>query len=252
MQVDLNSDMGESFGAWHMGDDRGLLEHVSSANIACAFHAGDPQTMARTVMAATARQVAIGAHPSLPDLQGFGRRTMQITEAEAYAITLYQAGAMQGFARVAGNPMRHAKAHGALYNMAAQDARLAAGICRAVRDLDPRLVLFALAGSVMVEVGRDMGLTVAQEVFADRSYQDDGSLTPRSQPGAMITDLDQSIAQVRRMVGEGYVRTLSGADVPIEAHTICLHGDQPGAALFARAIRESLEADGVEIRAFSG
>jgi len=247
MRIDLNSDMGESFGAWHMGDDQGLLEQVSSANIACGFHAGDPQTIARTVALATERKVAIGAHPSLPDLQGFGRRNMQITEAEAYALTLYQAAALQGFAHAAGNPMRHVKAHGALYNMAAKDARLASGICRAVRDLDATLVMFVLAGSVMADVARDLGLTVAQEVFADRTYQDDGSLTPRNQPGAMITELDRSIAQVRRMVAEGHVRSLSGADVAIQADTICLHGDQPGAASFARAIRASLEADGIAI-----
>ncbi|QHI99705.1 5-oxoprolinase subunit PxpA [Xylophilus rhododendri] len=249
MKVDLNSDMGESFGAWHMGDDQALLGHVSSANIACGYHAGDPVTMAATAAAAVARGVSIGAHPSLPDLQGFGRRTMQLSEAEAYGITLYQAAAMQGFAKAAGSRMRHVKAHGALYNMAAKDRKLSAGICRAVRDLDPGLVVFALAGSVMVEVARDMGLQVAQEVFADRSYQDDGSLTPRTQPGAMITELQQSIAQVRCMLQQGFVRAVSGKEVAIQADTVCLHGDQPGAALFAQAMREALLADGVTIAA---
>ena len=249
MHIDLNSDMGEGYGAWRMGDDLALLEHVSSANIACGFHAGDPDTMARTVHAAAARGVAIGAHPSLPDLQGFGRRAMQVTEAEAYAFTLYQTAALAGFARAAGAPLRHVKAHGALYNMAAKDAALSGAICRAVRDFDPGLVVFALAGSVTVDVARDMGLRVAQEVFADRSYQADGSLTPRSQPGAMVTALEASVAQVRRMVHEGHVRSQSGADVAIQADTICLHGDQPGAAAFAAAIRAALLADGIAIQA---
>lgn len=249
MQVDLNSDMGEGYGAWRMGDDMALLAHVSSANIACGFHAGDPDTMARTASAAAERGVAIGAHPSLPDLQGFGRRVMQLSESEAYGFTLYQAAALAGFARASGTTLRHVKAHGALYNMAAKDAKLAGAICRAVRDFDPALVVFALAGSVMVEVARDMGLAVAQEVFADRSYQADGSLTPRGQPGALITELDTSIAQVRRMLHEGHVRAQSGADVAIQADTVCLHGDQPGAVVYAAALREALVADGVVIRA---
>jgi UPF0271 protein len=248
-QVDLNSDMGESFGAWRMGDDLALLEHVSSANIACGFHAGDPATMAHTVRAAAERGVAIGAHPSLPDLQGFGRRTMQVSEAEAYGFTVYQVGALQAFATAAGTRLRHVKAHGALYNMAARDAKLSGALCRAVRDVDASLVVFALAGSVMVDVARDLGLRVAEEVFADRSYQDDGSLTPRSHPQAMITDLDQSIAQVQRMLREGFVRSLNGHDVPIKPDTICLHGDQPGAAHFAQSLRASLLADDITIRA---
>jgi UPF0271 protein len=249
MKVDLNSDMGESYGAWRMGDDLALLQYVSSANIACGFHAGDPDTMARTTTAAAKLGVSIGAHPSLPDLQGFGRRVMQVSEAEAYGFTLYQTAALQGFAHAAGSRLHHMKAHGALYNMAAKDAKLSGAICRAVRDFNPGLVVFALAGSVMVDVARDMGLKVAQEVFADRSYQADGSLTPRSQPGAMITELDQSIAQVRRMLHEGFVRSTTGADVPIQADTICLHGDQPGAAVFAKAMRAALLADGIDIAA---
>lgn len=249
MKIDLNSDMGESYGAWQMGDDLALLEHVSSANIACGFHAGDPATMALTVAAAAARGVSIGAHPGLPDLQGFGRRVMQVSEADAYGFTLYQTAALQGFAHAAGSRLRHTKAHGALYNMAAKDAKLAGAICRAVRDFDPTLVVFALAGSVMVDVARDLGLRVAQEVFADRSYQADGSLTPRTQPGAMITDLDTSIAQVRCMLKQGFVRSVGGVDVAIQADTICLHGDQPGAAVFARAMRAALTADGIEIAA---
>jgi len=248
-ELDLNCDMGEGFGAWRLGDDATLLAHVSSANIACGFHAGDPRTMAATVKLAAAHGVAIGAHPSLPDLQGFGRREMAISPAEAYDITVYQIGALKGFTAAAGVPLAHVKAHGALYNMAAKDEKLSEAICRAVRDIDPKLVVYALAGSVMVDVARSLGLRAASEVFADRSYQDDGSLTPRRLAGAMITELDQSIAQVRTMVEEGFVRALSGKQVPLPADTLCLHGDQPDAPVFARALRAALEAAGITIRA---
>lgn len=245
--LDLNSDMGEGFGVYQAGDDLGLLEHVSSTNIACGFHAGDPRTMGALVKAAAARGVSIGAHPGLPDLQGFGRRDMAISRSEAYDMTVYQVGALLGFAKAAGVRIAHVKAHGALYNMAVRDVALAEGIAQAVHDVDPTMVLFALSGSPMVEIGRGLGLAVACEVFADRSYQDDGSLTPRRLPGAMITDLKQSIAQVVAMVREGRVRAQSGKDVPIQADTLCLHGDQPDAVAFARAIRAALEAEGVRI-----
>ena len=247
--IDLNSDMGESFGAWKMGDDDALLGSVTSANIACGFHGGDPHTMAATVKSAVRHGVAVGAHPSLPDLQGFGRREMSLSPDEAYEAVVYQIGALSGFAAAAGTSLRHVKAHGALYNMAARDRKLSDAIAHAVRDVDRSLVLYALSGSVMVEAGRDAGLQVACEVFADRSYQDDGTLTPRRMPGAMITDLQTSIEQVRRMVGEGRVRAQSGKDIEIRADTLCLHGDQPGAAEFARAVRAALEADGVRVRA---
>ena len=249
MRIDLNCDMGEGFGIYEAGNDLALLELVTSANIACGFHAGDPRTMRATVKAAAARGVAIGAHPGLPDLQGFGRRDMAISPAEAYDLTVYQVGALQGFAAAAGVSLRHVKAHGALYNMAVRDARLSEAIAHAVRDVDRSLMLFALAGSVMIEVGRDVGLTVVGEVFADRSYQDDGTLTPRRQPGAMITDVGQSVAQVRDMVLLGYVRALSGKEVPVQADTLCLHGDQAGALAFAKAVRASLAESGVTVRA---
>ncbi|MDB5816723.1 MAG: lactam utilization protein LamB [Rhizobacter sp.] len=247
-EVDLNCDMGEGFGAWRMGDDVALLEHISSANIACGFHAGDPGTIARTVKAAVARGVAVGAHPSLPDLQGFGRREMKLSEGEVYDIVVYQVGAVQAFAAASGSELRHVKIHGALYNMAAKDAALSSAICRAVHDVNASLVLFALAASVTERIARELGMPVACEVFADRSYQDDGTLTPRSAPGAMITDVAQSIAQVRRMVGEGLVRAQSGRDVPLHADTICVHGDQPGAVEFARTLRAALHADGITVR----
>jgi UPF0271 protein len=246
--VDLNCDMGESFGVWKMGSDAVVLEHVSSANIACGFHAGDPVVMHRTVQAAFERGVAVGAHPSLPDLQGFGRRAMRVTPEEAYDLVLYQMGALAGFCRALRGGLSHVKAHGALYNMAAKDAELAAAIARAVHDFDPGLVLFGLAGSELVQAGARAGLKVANEVFADRTYQPDGMLTPRSRPNAMIGDINAALAQVERMVREGTVRAVDGTDVKIEADTICIHGDEPGAAEFARELRGLLARLGVAVR----
>jgi UPF0271 protein len=246
--LDLNCDMGEGFGAWAMGNDTALLDQVTSANIACGMHAGDAPTMQRVVAAALARGVAVGAHPGLPDLQGLGRREMKITPAEAYALVLYQVGALAGFARAAGGRLSHVKAHGALYNMAVKDAALSLALAQAVRDFDPTLVYFGLAGSVMLSAAEGLGLRTASEVFADRSYQDDGSLTPRSQPGAMIEDAAQSLTQVRQLLA-GQVRSVTGALVAVRADTLCLHGDQPGALQFARQIRQALQADGVQLQA---
>ena len=247
--VDLNCDMGESFGAWSMGADAEVLDHVSSANIACGFHAGDPAIMHRTVAGALARGVAVGAHPSLPDLQGFGRRTMRVTPDEVYDLVLYQIGALAGFCRALGGRLAHVKAHGALYNMAAEDAVLADAIACAARDFDPSLVLFGLAGSELVRAGRSAGLRVANEVFADRTYQRDGTLTPRKRPDAMIQDLAAALTQVERMMCEGRVRALDGGDVAVEPDTICIHGDEPGAVVFARELRALLARLGVAVRA---
>lgn len=246
-RIDLNCDMGESFGAWKLGNDEAILGHVTSANIACGFHAGDPRTMQRTVAAAFERGVRVGAHPGLQDLTGFGRRTIAITAAEAYAIVVYQVGALSGFARVLGGRLDHVKAHGALYNMAAKDPALADAIARAVRDVDAGLVLFGLAGSEMIRAAEDVGLRAASEVFADRTYQDDGSLSPRGLPGAMIEDPELAVAQVMRMVREGKVRSLQGNDVPVRAETLCIHGDQPGALAFVTQIRQALAAAGVAV-----
>ena len=248
LTLDLNCDMGESYGAWHMGNDEAVLPYVSSANIACGFHGGDPGTLRATVAAALAHGVALGAHPGLPDLVGFGRRAMQISPTEAYDMVVYQIGALAGVAASQGAHLHHVKAHGALYNMAARDPALARAICRAVRDVDSRLVLYGLAGSEMLRAAAEVGLTAYSEVFADRSYQDDGSLTPRSQPGAMIEDADAAVAQVLRMVREGVVRSQSGKDVPVQADTLCIHGDQPGAVAFAQRIRQALSEGGVELR----
>lgn len=246
--LDLNCDMGEGFGAYTMGNDIAILDHVTSANIACGFHAGDPGTMRRIVSAAIAKGVAVGAHPGLPDLQGFGRREMKITPAEAYAMVLYQIGALAGFASAAGGRLNHVKPHGALYNMAVKDRKLSDAIAQAVRDFDPGLIFFGLAGSEMIKAAEALGLRAANEVFADRSYQDDGSLSPRGLPDAMIEDPDQSLAQVRQMLA-GSVTALSGKVVPVRADTLCLHGDQPGALDFARHIRGALTADGVALQA---
>jgi UPF0271 protein len=247
--VDLNCDMGESVGTHSVGADEVVLGYVSSANIACGFHAGDPNVMHRTVKAAFEHGVSVGAHPSLPDLEGFGRRVMRVTPDEVYALMVYQTGALAGFCRALGGKLSHVKAHGALYNMAAQDAGLAAAIASAVRDFDPALVLFGLAGSEVVRAGRAAGLSVANEVFADRSYQPDGTLTPRNRPNAMIGDVDASLQQVERMLREGRVRATDGTDVAIEADTICIHGDEPRAAEFARELRALLDRLGVGVRA---
>lgn len=246
--IDLNCDMGESYGAWQMGSDEAILPFVSSANIACGFHGGDPSTMRKTVAAALAHHVAVGAHPSLPDLVGFGRRVMQITAQEAYDMVVYQVGALAAVAATQGARLHHVKAHGALYNMAAKDLKLSQAICRAVRDVDTNLVLYGLAGSHLIQAAQDLGLRAAHEVFADRTYQDDGSLTPRNQQGAMIEDVDTAVAQVLRMLQERVVRTVNGRDVPVQADTLCIHGDQPNALVFAKGLKEALLAAGVEVR----
>jgi UPF0271 protein len=247
--VDLNCDMGESFGAWSMGADDAVLEYVSSANIACGFHAGDPRIMHRTVANALEQGVAVGAHPSLPDLQGFGRRTMRVSPDEVYDLVVYQVGALAGFCHALGGRLSHVKAHGALYNMAAKDAVLADAIACATRDFDPSLVLFGLAGGELIRAGRSAGLRVASEAFADRTYQPDGTLTPRSRRDAVIRDVATALAQVERMMGEGRVYAADGSDVAVEPDTICIHGDEPDAAVFARELRTLLARLGVAVRA---
>ena len=247
-RIDLNCDMGESFGAYTMGNDLAILDYVNSANIACGFHAGDPPTIHKTVKAALDKGVAVGAHPGLPDLQGFGRRAMAISASEAYDMVIYQIGAVAAFAQAFGGRLSHVKAHGALYNMAAKERRLADAIAQAVHDFDSRLILFALAGSPMIDAAESAGLRAAGEVFADRTYQDDGSLTPRSQPQAMIEDEDASVTQVKRMVTEGVVRSVNGKDVRVRADTLCIHGDQPHALAFAKRIRAELARAGVDVK----
>ena len=247
-QVDLNCDMGESFGAYQMGTDLQIMPLVSSANIACGFHAGDPGVMHKTLAAAVAQGVAIGAHPGLPDLVGFGRRTMQITPQEAYDMVVYQVGALAGFAKAAGVNLHHVKPHGALYNMAAKDRALADAIARAVRDIDASLVLYGLAGSELIRAGEAAGLKVASEVFADRSYQADGSLTPRSQPNALLESDEEAVQQVLTMVTEKRVKAVTGEWVALEADTICIHGDGAHALSFANKVKAALQQAGVEIK----
>jgi UPF0271 protein len=243
--IDLNADMGESFGAWHMGDDAALMPWVTSANVACGFHAGDPSTIAATVALALRHGVAIGAHPSLPDLQGFGRRTMEVTEEQVYQMTLYQAGAVRAFAEAAGGRLHHLKAHGALYNMAARDAGLSRGLVRAVKALGDGVQIYVLAGSTMEAVAREAGLAVRCEVFGDRRYMPDGTLAPRSRPDALITDGAESVTQVLRMVREGSLVAVDGTVVPVRADTVCIHGDKPTAVPFVKALREALASASV-------
>ena len=247
--IDLNCDMGESYGAWKMGQDEALLDFVTSANIACGYHAGDPATMQRTVQCAVAKGVALGAHPSLPDLQGFGRRTMAISPEEARGLTLYQMGALDAFARAAGSRLRHVKAHGALYNMVSRDAALADGVAGAVAALraDPP-ILVALAGSALAEAGLRRGLEVSREAFADRAYAPDGSLAPRSLPGAVIREPELAAEQAVRLARDGFVRAYDGREVRVGADTLCVHGDSPGAVAMARLIRERLGLAGIAVR----
>ena len=247
--IDLNCDLGESFGAWRMGDDTALLALISSASIACGFHAGDPQIMRDTVAQAVAHGVAIGAHVSLPDLQGFGRREMSVTAAEVHALTLYQIGALHAFALAAGSRLAHVKPHGALYNMAARDRLLADAIARAVHDFDPQLRLFGLAGSALIEAGRALGLPVAAEAFADRRYRADGSLQPRREAGAVIEDVATATAQALDIVRTGAVHVVDGGCVTVQADTLCLHGDGAHAVHFASSLREALERAGLRIAA---
>jgi UPF0271 protein len=247
-RIDLNCDLGESFGAYQMGMDEEILGFVTSANIACGFHAGDPSVMRRTVSLALQKGVKIGAHPGLPDLAGFGRRNMAISPQEAYDIVLYQIGALYAFVQAEGASMQHVKPHGALYNMAAKSPELSKAIAEAVYRIDPQLVLFGLAGSELVRAGETIGLQTAHEVFSDRTYQHDGSLTPRSQADALIHDDEEAAAQVVRMVKEGKVRARQGVDVAVQADTVCIHGDGPRALHFARQIRETLKASDITVQ----
>lgn len=247
--VDLNCDMGESFGAYKMGTDEEILEFVTSANIACGFHAGDPATMRKTVRMALAKGVGIGAHPGLPDLLGFGRRNMDISPQEAFDLVVYQVGALYGFVKAEGGRMQHVKPHGALFNMAAGNKGLAEAVAEAVYKVNPDLILFGLAGSELVKAGERLGLRSANEVFSDRTYQQDGTLTSRRQPDSVITDHDLAVQQVVRMVEEGKVLSQQGTDVSIQADTVCIHGDGPHALIFARKIRETLETSGIKVNA---
>ena len=245
--IDLNADLGESFGAWRMGDDAGVMAWITSANVACGFHAGDPLTMRRTIALCVEHGVAIGAHPALPDLQGFGRREMKLTPDEVYAQTLYQIGAVHALARAAGANLHHVKPHGALYNMAARDRTLADAIAAAVRDFNATLILVGLAGSASIDAARDAGLAVQREAFCDRRYQRDGALTPRSQPGAVIEDIDDAVTQAVSIATHGEAVAQDGTTIRIAADTLCVHGDRADAAVFAERLHRALEGAGVRV-----
>jgi len=247
--VDLNCDMGESFGAWKMGNDAALLDHVTSANIACGFHAGDPTTIRKTIELALEKKVAVGAHPGYPDLQGFGRRSMTMKPDEVFDIVLYQVSAIKGMCESLGGRLHHVKPHGALYNQAVSDRDLSRAIAKAVAKADPDLIYFGLAGSQMLTDAKELGLRASAEVFADRTYQPDGTLTPRSQPNALIQRTDESIEQVLQMVRSQTVTAVTGEPVPIRAETICIHGDGANALEFAKAIRYALAAADITVEA---
>ena len=249
VSVDINCDVGESFGPWRMGNDAALMQYITSANIACGFHAGDPLVMRKTVRLALKYHIAIGAHPGFPDLQGFGRRGMSMTPEEVFAMVLYQIGALEAIARAEGGTLHHVKPHGALYNMAAKDAGLADAIARAVQQAGTGLVLYGLSGSALIQAGEAIGLRTASEVFADRTYQDDGSLTPRSNPGALIEDTSKAVAQAMQMVRKQTVASTNGKTVALASQTICLHGDGAHAVEFAIAVNKALKEAGIVLKA---
>lgn len=246
--VDLNSDVGESFGTYKLGLDEEVLKYVSSANIACGWHAGDPMVMRKTVEFALKNGVGAGAHPGFPDLLGFGRRNMVVSPDEAKQYTIYQIGALYGFVKALGGSMQHVKPHGAFYNMAAKDGKLAKAIIEGIWEVDKNLIVLGLAGSEMVKAAKERGLKVANEVFADRAYNPDGTLVPRSLPGSMIHDKDLAIKRVVRMVTEGKVTAITGEDIDIQADSICVHGDNPEAVGFVKSIREALASAGVDVK----
>lgn len=250
-RIDLNSDLGESFGPWPMGDDAAMLSVVTSANIACGFHAGDPTGILRTLTEAAARGVSVGAHIGYRDLVGFGRRDLAMAYDDLRAETIYQIGALQGLARAAGTKVAYVKPHGALYNRIAHDAEQARAVIDGILAVDPALPLLALSGAPVVTQARAAGLSVFCEVFADRGYLADGSLVPRSRAGAVIHDPAVISARMLRLVQEGLITAIDGSEIALEAQSICTHGDNPAAVAIARQLRQDLAAGGLEIRAFA-
>ena len=246
-KIDLNCDLGESFGNYKIGLDEEVIRHISSANVACGFHASDPLVMQKTVALAKENGVCIGAHPGFPDLVGFGRRNMSVSLPEAKALVQYQIGALDAFCKAAGVKLCHVKPHGALYNMAGKDEILALAVCEGIFEYDSNLILLGLSGSKMIEAGKKIGLRTASEVFADRAYEDDGSLVARSKPGALITDENLAVSRVVKMVKNGRVTSITGNEIEIKADSICLHGDGVKAVEFAKRIKEELLKNDVEI-----
>jgi UPF0271 protein len=251
-QVDLNADMGESFGPWRMGDDAALLEIVTSANIACGFHAGDPDVMAQVMAAAVARGVGIGAHPGFADLQGFGRRRIDIAHESLGNLVRYQLGAAQAMARAAGGQVRHLKLHGALANMASEDAGMARACYTAALSVDPEIIVMVLAGTAQEVAARDLGARIACEIFADRAYEDDGRLVDRRKPGAVIHDAELAAKRILAMLDAEAIISESGKRLPARIDTICLHGDTVDAVGLARDLRAALTAAGVTLAPVTG
>jgi UPF0271 protein len=248
VRIDLNCDVGESFGIYTVGQDAEVMPFVTSANVACGFHAGDPTVMRRTVALARQHGVAVGAHPGLPDLVGFGRREMAISARDVGSTVVYQVGALAAVAASEGTRLQHVKVHGALYTMAARDAALASAVAGAVASVDRTLVLFGPPGSELIRAGERLGLAVAAEAFADRAYEPDGSLVSRVKPGSVLTDPETIVARVVRMATNGMVRASDDSDLRLDARTICIHGDTPGAPELARRVRAALEEAGVSVR----
>ncbi len=246
--MDLNCDMGESYGAWKLGADEELLDAVTSANIACGYHAGDPLTIEHTVRLALEKGVVIGAHPSYPDLQGFGRRSMKLPAGELRAVVLYQVSAVEGIVRALGGTLSHVKPHGALYNDAAVDPALAAAVVEAVQSLNRKLLLYALPSSEMARAARDAGLEVVEEAFADRRYDPGGTLQSRSVPGSLMTDPEVAASQALEIALHRRLSAHDGTPVSVRARTLCVHGDNPAAVTIARTVRERLESAGIEVR----
>ena len=244
-RIDFNCDMGESFGMYKMGFDEEVIKYVSSANVACGFHAGDPMWMRHTVELAEEHGAAVGAHPSFPDLAGFGRRELNVTPEEARNDIVYQIGALQAFTR--SKKLQHVKPHGAMYNRAVNDEPLARAICEAILEVDPDMVLLALAGSQWIRVAEDMGLRVAREIFADRALNADGTLVSRSQPGSVIHDTGEVVERSLRMVKDGKAVAASGEEIEVQADSLCLHGDTPGAVDMARSLKRELEAADIQV-----
>lgn len=244
-KIDLNCDMGESFGMYKMGLDEEVIKHISSANIACGFHAGDPMWMRTTVRLAEDNNVAIGAHPSFPDIGGFGRRNIEMTPEEAKNDIIYQIGALQAFTKL--KSLQHVKPHGAMYNRAVNDEALAQTICEAILEVDSKMILVALTGSKWVNLAKSMGIRVAQEIFADRALNADGSLVPRSHPNSVIHDTEEVVKRSIKMVSSGVATAITGEEIPVEANSLCIHGDTPNAVGLAKALKNELLTNGIEI-----
>ena len=248
--IDLNSDLGESYGAWSMGDDAAMLSIVSSANVACGFHAGHPAGILETVKAAVERGVVLGAHVSYPDRVGFGRRDMDVTSGELIADVIYQIGALQGIAAAAGSKVRYVKPHGALYNRIANDAKQGQAVIDGIKAIDPSLVLMGLAGAPILDLARNSGLAVVAEAFADRAYTPQGELVSRREAGAVLHDPQEIAVRMLQLARDGTLTAIDGSTIKVDAQSICVHGDSPGAVAIAAALRQRFEAEGIAVRSF--